>query len=399
LLAVVPACYQPADVEPCVLTCTGGGECPGDLACNDGFCGPPGACVPDAPTEFCAGASNGLLPSVCFPELPPPAVVTGPIFDTDTGPCTEVAGHPELCFVVGSSVTVVGNVSVRGNRPLVLWSATTIEVPADAKLDVGSHTVNVRGAGSNDTKCAAVDGRTDATLSTPDNPRIGSGGCGGSFGALGGVGGAGSGGNGVRTISSDCVPVTQVVDRVRGGCRGGHGGLSDGVGTLNGGASGGAVYLMSTTAIFVSGLINANGSTGRLANSNNSTMAAGGGGGSGGLIGLDAPSITITGILVAVGGSGSSGTGKVAAGDPPFQGNTGHDPKDDPPAFAQGALQTVDSNSGGGGNIEGEAGGDVKTTVFGGGGGGAGGVGYINAYSTQVEATTATTLPAIVQID
>ncbi len=342
----------------------------------------------DGAGDSCAGAPRGLLQTVCFAGSFSAVVLEEALLDTDAGPCTEVPALPGLCFVTGDSITVAGTVAVRGSRPLVLWSASTIEVSSGAMLDVSSYTINIHGAGSDDGACAPVDGSADLGL-----PRIGSGGCGGSFGSAGGAGGAGSDGD-TRIVSSICPLASQLLDRVRGGCPGGNGGLSNSVGSFNGGFSGGAVYLMAADKITVRGVIAANGSGGRTANANSSTLAGGGGGGSGGLIGLDAPTISVSGAtLVAIGGGGSSGTGEDASNL--FQGNGGHDPTVTPPTFAQGSNATVTDNFGAAG-APGTDGGSATASVIGGGGGAAGGAGYIRAFtSDDIDVTDSAIVPPL----
>ncbi len=336
----------------------------------------------------------------CFDQIRGASVFGTGILNTEMAPgnCDVPFGdRTDVCIIAAESITIEGNATWRGSRPLVLWSATTITVLAGATLDVGSHAQNNFGAGANDASCPLVDGKGDTTTA----PQLGAGGCGGSFSGLGGVGGAARSSQGISVVvSTSCTPMVQQLDRVRGGCRGGHGGNSNSVGSLNGGASGGAVYLMAKGDIIVLGKIDARGTQGHLANSNTASQPGGGGGGSGGMIGFDTDSSLILGddaVLVATGGGGSSGAGLNAAGNSAFQGNEGREGSSVAPlAFAQKSAATVANNFGGAGAFNGEAGGSVDPAATGGGGGGAGGVGYIRAYpKLPLSTTTAAILPPL----
>jgi hypothetical protein len=73
----------------------------------------------------------------------------------------------------------------------------------------------------------------------------------------------------------------------------------------SGGAGGGAIRLVSTTSISVTGRISAQGGSGAIGRSGGTA----GGGGSGGAINLIAPTITGGGLLIASGGGGSASGG------------------------------------------------------------------------------------------
>lgn len=346
--------------------------------------------APDgSPTMVCAGHSSGLLPGTCFDPPPPERTLTAEVLDTDTIACDQPAlgGSADVCILAGASITFEsGPVVARGSKPLVLWSATTIVIPEGVTLDVGSHGNANPGAGANDAECPLLDGlKARGTI-----PDLGSGGCGGPFGGAGGAGGAAqvSTNPSPTTLASTCVAVRPALDRVRGGCRGGHGGLSDVAGSLNGGFSGGAVYLMAAGAIEVGGIIDARGTGGNLATVNANTMAGGGGGGSGGLIAFDTPMLVLQdAILSAVGGGGSSGGG-LSINSQLVQGVGGLDASLSPVGFAPATSSPVPSNFGGGGGHDGTNGGSIDTGRTGGGGGGGGGVGYIKLYPPEALGST-----------
>ncbi len=336
-----------------------------DVAAVDGT---PANDAGDGSEIRCVGAMNGLLPQTCIDPVPPAVILDDRVINTD-GVCDP--SRSDVCIVAAQKIEIVGTVGARGSRPLVLWSASTITLSDTATLDLHSSGLTIIGAGANDLTCMPGDGGAGVLT----DPQIGSGGCGGSFGGNGGASGAGASSNAI--VSTECEQPATTLDRVRGGCRGGHGGLSDAVGSLNGGNSGGAVYLMAFDSIEISGAIDARGGAGRAAFGNGSRMAGGGGGGSGGLIGLDAPSLMLDGAtLIAVGSGGSSGVGKNAI--TVIQGNAGKDATLGPPFFASTSGETVASNFGG---ASAETGGDVNTGNTGGGGGGGGGDGFIVAFT------------------
>jgi hypothetical protein len=372
---LIAGCYDPSASPVCEST----------AACTDAGS--------DGPTQVCAGDPSGLLPVTCFD--PPPAPRTFPAgvaIMTSTDCDVPLVDHPDLCILAGESITFTGagKVVAQGTRPLVLWSATTITIPAGLTLDVGTHDNGTPGPGANDVECPAVDG----SANTASTPNIGSGGCGGPFGAPGGKGGAGALADTAR-VQTECSPFVVELDRIRGGCRGGHGGLSNVVGSLNGGSSGGAVYLMAASSITIKGTIDACGTGGNLANANNITQAGGGGGGSGGMIAFDTPSLVLDGArLVALAGGGSSGSGLDMG--TVVQGVGGQNPQVSPLGFASATSSIVNDNFGGGGTmLAGDTAGDVVVTNTGGGGGGGGGAGYIRRFpmTTPVDTSTSTLAP------
>lgn len=327
----------------------------------------------DAASPICVGAANGLLPQTCFDPVPPALLISDLVIDTD-GVCS-ITDRNDLCILAGQQIDIAGTVVARGSRPLVLWSASTITISENAILDLHSAGILIIGAGANDASCSDGDG---GFLST--DPQIGAGGCGGSFGSAGGNSGVARLANG-SSSSTECSSLAVPLDRVRGGCRGGHGGISDTVGSLNGGNSGGAVYLMAADSIRVAGVIDARGGGGRVANANSARLPGGGGGGSGGLIGFDAASLNLdNATLIAVGGGGSSGSGE--SGMIPIQGNPGNTGTLVSPFVAPSCNGTVPTNFGAASEA---TGGSVAAngTANGGGGGGGGGNGIIIAFTTD----------------
>jgi hypothetical protein len=321
--------------------------------------------------QVCFGA--GLV-KVCLDGPPGAPVMYSGASSIDTGIATNCTktfpnpGGPELCVIAGTSVTVNGTLTATVSRALVLIGATTVSVPGT--LDVSS-AINVnprRGAGANAGACA------NAGNAENDAGGAGGGG-GGSFATKGGDGGTGDlnqNGNPPGTARGGNAGNAQPKPAIlRGGCRGGDGGTADGQHRGRGGDGGGAVYLIAVTSISITGDVFASGAGGSTDAAANGAEEGGGGGGTGGMIGLDAPALTISGRVAANGGGGGGGGGTVG-GTPGGDGSTTN-------------WDTQATNGGGGGG-----GGDgARGTTFnatnningassdGGAGGGGGGIGVV----------------------
>ncbi len=247
----------------------------------------------------------------------------------------------------------------------MLWSTSSILVRKTAIVDIRS--VDGIGPGANDDSCPDTVG----TFGENSDPVVGTGGCGGPFGTAGGNGGDGNVA-GKSTVSIQCSEAAVALDRVRGGCAGGAGGIGIEIGQANGGSSAGAIYLMAATSITVAGAIDARGTPGDGGPGIQEAFVGGGGGGSGGLVGLDAPDISLEGaVLNALGGGGGSGGGLAGVAQTGFD---GEEATLDPPTNATSTDAVVSLNFGG---ATGSAGGAVGSNQTGGGGGGGGAAGYI----------------------
>lgn len=280
----------------------------------------------DAPSD-CYGAGAVI---VCLTTAPTQPLVlpggTNP-FDTGaTGACTQIVGQtngPSLCVLAGTTVTVNGTFYAIGSMPLVLVGATAVNVTGTGTVDVSStFSPRRKGAGANATSCAPpAAGASDRGG--------GGGGAGGSFGTVGGTGGTGdlnSNGPPLGVARGGVAAAVDVPHHLRGGCPGGTGGDGDDP-TIDpgrnpggaGGDSGGAVYLMAGTSITIDGNVFASGSgggtiagqsgTGNCVPGNGGFEQGGGGAGTGGMIGLAAPTISISGRVAANGGGGGGGGG------------------------------------------------------------------------------------------
>lgn len=251
----------------------------------------------------------GLLNNLCLAAAPTGDKPISGAFNTDTGPCTQVIGQtgsptmaPDLCVIAARTITVQGTVAVTGKRALVLIGADSVTVAASATLDASSTRSPGRsGPGANPGVCAKT--------GNGDNSSSGAGGgAGGSLAIKGGNGGPGNL-NGGMAKGGTAGPAQTAPTVLLGGCSGGAGGDGQGNNGGAGGAGGGAVYLIAGRLITITGDVFASGAGGDGTPNNGGFQQGGGGGGSGGMIGLDAPMITIDGRIVANGAAGAGGGG------------------------------------------------------------------------------------------
>jgi hypothetical protein len=304
-------------------------------------------------------------------------------------------GGPSLCVVAANNFTIAqtAKVSAQGPNPLLLVAANTFTIAGT--LDVASRANGgVVGAGAQ-TSCGT--GNTGGTGGGPEG--AGGGGAGGSFGTIGNAGGVGfksstnnPGGPGGTPLSAVMTPASLV-----GGCPGGNGGDGHG-GSMNfggpgaGGRGGGAVYIIGGASIVVSGAINASGAGGGPGRDSQDASAGGGGGGAGGFIGLDAPSLDITGSVFANGGSGGGGGGD----DVGRSGSKGNDPANATTPATGGSGGQGGGGNGGAGYANGTAPtkGNNGSNPYCGGGGGGGGAGIIRVYGATPSGGTFSPAPS-----
>lgn len=358
--------------------------------------------TPPIDARQCFGV--GLL-KLCLSAAPTGDKTLSTAINTDTGPCTQVIGQtgsptmaPDLCVIASKTITVQGSVTVQGSRALVLIAAETIVVSGGATLDASStaHTNPRRvGPGANLGVCTAP--------GAADNAGGGAGGgAGGSLATKGGDGGRGNlnapGGPKNASQGGKAGATQAAPTLLRGGCNGGKGGDSQIINNVGNGAAGGkgggAVYLIAGTSITVTGDVFASGAGGDATNNNAGGEQGGGGGGTGGMIGFDAPTVTINGRVVANGGAGGGGGGQDTGGKPGGDGTTTSWNMQATPGdagmggpigirLAPGAPGTAVGLSS---NVDGP---DADT----GGGGGGGGLGIITVYGTLAGATTVSPAP------
>ncbi len=393
---------------------------------NDGASDAPSADAADAPALCVSWTAQHFKP--CAIGSPQPAlglVTSGSPYTYDTtvggGVLTDHAGNQVLASSEtveqsdGTSVALLDVAAfsidsgvlldVIGTKPLLVASWSSITIAGD--LDAGSHlletdatkrldTIVQHGAGAN-VGCGMQAG-------TAGKIAVATGGSGGGGGgALRGSGGGGGQGDsppgplgGPGGMKLAAVPTV-----IRGGCPGGASGTvgpSTGViapatsATFSlGGDGGGAIELAAFTSITISGTLRAGGAAG--AGAPQGSACGGGGGGSGGYLGLDSPSVTITGVVASNGGGGG--------GSAPFAGfgNIGSDGEPSETAAAGGAVYTGpnatcgEPGASGGALALGDGTPSTANDACGGGGGG-GGVGEILVWSGSVTEEVATLSPA-----
>ncbi len=239
----------------------------------------------------------GTLKPICFTTPPTGMLMIGGAIDTTSDVrCASYpqAFGPDLCVMSGSTVNVAAAMVV-GSRPLVLVATDLLTV--SGALDASSRSSGMIGAGANGAGCSATAGAPQG--------QGGSGGGGGGFGGVGGGGGKGSGGA-LQGAGGSLLTVTDI----RGGCAGAKGGDGDPASGGRVGRGGGALALIAgaTIRIVDTGSVFASGTGGgRGCPVGSLDGGGGGGGGSGGLIVLDAPMLSISGIVTANGGAGGGG--------------------------------------------------------------------------------------------
>jgi hypothetical protein len=320
-----------------------------------------GACLGSEPYVACLPTPSSTR------QLPAGTLHTGtsPLCSPTQPASWATSGQPAACFIVATRITTSGAITVTGSRPLVLFATDFITL---------THNINAASErGGNTGPAAPAPGCATSGTGSTSLGRGAGGGAGGSFMTRGGNGG--SGGNSIYVASGGTsAQASSEPVRLRAGCSGLRGGRSSVTGNNGGagGTGGGAVYLVAGTSITLSNVtINVSGSGG----GGGGREAGGGGGGTGGMLKLDAPSLTVNSStrLVANGGGGGAGGGETSSG----MGGANPDPSQ-PTTPAEGG------SSGGGNGGRGFAGTSGATSGSNGGrdaggGGGGGGGGYIQS--------------------
>lgn len=374
------------------------GEDDDDGGDSGGIGGQPDGSPPDAEPDVCESwvTATPFTPCDIAPEdrggdliLAAGNYVIDTMAGTFTGPGGDVV-HVSLA-VAGGSIHMVtaakidiqsgAIVRVQGDKPLLMVSWSDIVVAGNI---IASSNEQGNGAGANPSACGNSEGGDGGTAA-----QGGGGGGGGGFGGEGGVAGAGGSGNGVPGLSGS---VQTQANELRGGCRGGNGGVTDAeLPEAQGGAGGGALALSALTSISIAatGVLQAGGAGGA---GGVNDEGGGGGGGSGGMLWLDGPSVSVTagGRLVTSGGGGGEGAESSQAG-------AAGDPASANPTRAIGGTGGDAGDGGAGSGQEGPEGNPGIGNAEGGGGGG-GGTGYIQVNGTFAEEAGALIIPEPVEI-
>ncbi len=297
---VVPECVNNADCDaaPAALcldnvlrSFTSVGTCENetcDYATVDTECGALGCC-----TDHCCDFAVSNEGDIGLIETTNKTIGASGIFNTDSdctidsalGECKPVAvfGETDLC-VCRMDVLTITDLDIEGTSGLVILAAKTVEI---------------KGAIKTIQQAAGLPG-TSRTYQTPATTT--SGGAGGSYQTIGGNG--------------DPVFGTEELVPLSGGMSG-----QDSC-NRQGGAGGGALQIVAGEKILVSGTINFGGAGGVGGSSMCVRGGGGAGGGSGGGILLEAPEVSVRGILAANGGGGGGGGSERSSGSTGFSGST-----------------------------------------------------------------------------
>ena len=326
--------------------------------------GPPDTGVPDtSPGDSGTGFVPSNVPLASFPADIGDVTVsaTGCVADTDKltvdcvshGPdgglpyvfvaAMQTDGSPVAVLAVNSlSVSPSASLSVKGSAPLLVWARTTVNIQGSFIADPAFHPTNGGGAIETQSGTGGGPGGGGPGLS---NPEVGGGG-----GGYCGTGGTGANSQIVAIDAGAPVPGgraygTAAIVPLIGGSSGGAP-LSVG----GGGEGGGSIEITAGASIII-------GSGGAVSVPGYGGTGNGGGGGSGGAILLEAPSVTVDGVLAANGGGGAvfSGGGGAQDGQPSAHPAAGQDANSAVGsagaqlAGADGAATQSATSSGGGG--------------------------------------------------
>jgi len=306
----------------------------------------------------------------CFSDAEPPSLSVPTSIDTASCPATRTDGDGQtVCVFAARSVTVHSTTAI-GKLPLAIVALGDLQILGTVDVSsVDNSDLSFQGAGANPRSCA--------------NPTMSSGDTGAAGASNQGVAGDG-GASGTTTGGVASIALLEP-SGITGGCQGGIGGGNPvGSGAGNGGFGGGAVDFVAGTSITMSAssavFAAGGGATG------GAMGAGGGGGGAGGLIGFDAPSITLAGKLAANGGGGGAGGDGLLMGEAGREGSTTMSPipaagGGSPIAGGDGASTTASAGPGASGGL-GSA-----------GGGGGGSVGWIIVRGSMT--STASTSPQV----
>lgn len=345
----------------------------------------PDAAPPDAPSSNDGSTCYGTgIVRICVASPPSQSIVVAAPMAIDTAQgfsCAAVSGGDGDCVIVATDIVIGQTLRATGPRPLVLVASGSITVSAGALIDVGSHrgATPETGAGADPAGCGAG----TSPIASPQSGN-GGGGAGGSFVGKGGGGGdGGAAGSANKGGIAAAVVMPAAVDHLRGGCAGqsGAGAPVAAMDSSAPGHGGGAVFLIAGRMIDVQGGINAVGEGGGGGPPTQFGGCGGGGGGAGGMIGLDAPMIRSTGVILASGGGGGGGGGNPGT----YYGADGASPTTTVAAAGgRGGRDGIVGGNGGTGSSTTAAASDGShgnndSVSIGGGGGGGGGAGLIKA--------------------
>jgi hypothetical protein len=237
------------------------------------------------------------------------------------------------------SLSPAATLTLRGAVPLIVWSRTTVNLQGSFIADPDFHPTNGGGAVQTQSGTGGGPGGGGPGLSSPEVGGGGGGYCGAGANSQSVAGDSGAPVPGGRAYGNPTI--VPLIGGSSGGAPPGAGG---------GGEGGGALEITAGTSIIVGsgGVVSVPGYVG---------TGNGGGGGSGGAILLEAPSVTINGVLAANGGGATvfAGGGGGQDGQPSAQPAMGQDAHSavgsagTQTSGADGAATQAATSSGGGG--------------------------------------------------
>lgn len=373
-------------------------ECSSDAQCVRGVergrceaskrCSLPDQACPQSGRRFFALSGQGACVDDPTPSAPPllgdavffnnDEVVLSGTIDTSALPTTggwEVglqANGTSVAVLHAARVTVPSGQTVRfvGALPVAILARDAIVVDGVIDASAKRATPGPGGDAPSTAVSAGASGDVDAATHTS------SGGGGGGHQTAGATGGRGGRMDEVVGGTAGVVATDAMSRTLRGGSRGGRGGV-DTCQAAEGGAGGGAVFLFSPgrVAIGAAGGINVGGGGGQGGPSC-VWSGGGGGGGSGGTVLIDAAEVVIAGTLAANGGGGGAGAGTRA---PTMGGQDGEDGAHSSRVAMGGLLgvSTASATPGGAGGSREAPPRTPPSRALGDGGGGGGAVGKI----------------------
>jgi len=342
-------------------------------------------CSPDVEKCLDIDPSNDLAPyldqartdpavgSVAFSGDSTLNTNSGVVFNGPTQIDVPSANAGGIRVFMFKTLSLVGTLKVTGSLPLAIVADGEISV--SGLLDVSADGVTAGPGAINSGSQACFGGSNMA--SALGYEQGGGGGGGFEVGAVGGQSGDLDSGwpGGAPVANTTGVPL-------EGGCRGGRVFTTTLRGNMHasqGGRGGGAIQLVSSTAIEITGngKIDASGGGGASTSPANGILLGGGGGGSGGMILLEAPVIAIDGPAVAIstkgGGGAAAGNGSSVAMNGADGGTDGSPAAGGGGTLAHGGLGGTEESA----PIPGGAGSGAGTR--GGGGGGSAGRARFNS--------------------
>lgn len=272
----------------------------------------------------------------------------------------DTPGAPDIGVFAVASLRLETVLRASGNNALLLWAATTVDIVGVLQATGEGQSAGPGGAEGGASQQA---GRGNGAGVAGPDPLFFSicadnGGSGAGFGTGGGAGGL----EDQEACADQAVGGAPYGLACAGPLWGGSGGGGGSQAGGAGGGGGGAIQISAGSSINISetGMVNVGGGGGL------GSLTGGGGGGSGGSIWLEAPVVTMNGVLVSNGGGGGGGGAGSGSGISGGPGSPGGETGEN----AAGGWGSGSSQGAPGGALSLESGQEGSTGDSGGGGGG-----------------------------